>query len=79
MPSHVTHNVKAVMRDFTSKVSYVTVGRATTDDQGRIAIKIDTLPYDLTQWTGWLNLFPRDSQVFRSNTAQSDSDDDVPF
>lgn len=79
MSSNVTHNVKAVVRDSTNKVSYVTVGRATTDDQGRIAIKIDTLPYDLTQWTGWLNLFHRDSQAFRSNPASSGFDDDIPF
>lgn len=60
MASTVTHRVKAVCHDHAGNKTYVLVGRATTDDQGRIAVKIDTLPFNLASWTGWLNLFPVD-------------------
>ena len=60
--SKVTHKVRACIK--TTDIGtqkYVTVGRAITDDQGRISIIINTLPRDMSQWTGWLNLFPLDS------------------
>lgn len=60
MASKVTGVVRAVVIDHAGDTRYVTVGRATTDESGRIAIKIDALPYNPTQWTGWLNIFPLD-------------------
>lgn len=61
MAGRVTHVAKAVVHEPNQdKPRYVLVGRATTDDLGRVSIKIDALPYDLTKWTGWINLFPLD-------------------
>jgi len=39
---------------------YIRVGAAFTDDEGRIVIKIDSLPLPNSNWQGWLNIFPLD-------------------
>lgn len=80
MASRVTHNVKAVCHPHDGKKTYVHVGRATTDDEGRIAVKLDTLPLTGANWLGWLNLFPVDED--RKRTAArvpGEFDDDIPF
>lgn len=78
--------VKAAIRDPAGgKTRYVLVGRAMRDGD-RIAVCLDTLPRDLVNWTGWLNLFPLDApgtadgQFARpSSLPSSDFDDDIPF
>lgn len=81
MAGSVTHTVKAVVkRSGADKSQYVTVGRATTDDQGRISVYLDTLPRDMTQWTGWLNLFPYEDYSRKSSDQSTGQyDDDIPF
>ena len=72
--------VKAAIRDPAGgKTRYVLVGRAMRDGD-RIAVCLDTLPRDLVNWTGWLNLFPLDTQkTHDSNATPPDFDDDIPF
>lgn len=48
-----------------TKKRYVNVGKAFTDDQGRISIKLDSIPVG-PDWSGWLSLYepkPRDGQA----------------
>lgn len=41
------------------KKRYLTVGKAFTDDQGRVSLKIDAMPVS-PEWSGWLSLYPLD-------------------
>jgi hypothetical protein len=80
MAGSVTHTVKAVVkRPGTDKPQYVTVGRATTDDQGRISVYLDTLPRDMANWTGWLNLFPVEPGRPTRAVPDVSDEDDIPF
>jgi len=62
------------------KNKYPRIGLALKDDDGRISIKIDTIPLPGTGWEGWVNIFPKDGdskpRVARPSTF---SDDDIPF
>lgn len=80
MAAKLTHIVKAVIYDpRKDKPSYIQVGRATTDDQGRIAVFIETLPRDMANWRGWLNLFPYDETARPKSAHNPAFDDDIPF
>lgn len=37
---------------------YIPIGRLLTDENGRISLKIDTLPLPSVDWKGWVNFFP---------------------
>lgn len=39
---------------------YVRVGVAFIDDEGRMVIKLDSMPLPTSNWQGWLNIFPLD-------------------
>lgn len=71
------------------KPSYPRVGSAFKDSgDGRISLKIDTMPITGGGWEGWLNIFPRDKGE-RTGTIPptrpskglpfADMDDDIPF
>lgn len=69
------------------KASYYKCGVAFRADDGRMSIKIDTLPIP-GQWTGWLNIFPQQQQgerpplkplPKRAPKPFDDFDDDIPF
>lgn len=70
---------KAYMPNATGKESkYVAVGAVFTDDEGRIVIKIDALPRDMSAWGGWINVFPPEGKS-RKEAAASQNPDDIPF
>lgn len=62
MASKRTHDVSATIGEYTNgagetKKRYTNCGSAFTDDQGRISIKLDTVPVG-PEWSGWLSLYP---------------------
>lgn len=62
-----THDVVATIGEYTDrqtgekKKQYLTVGKAFTDDSGRISIKVAALPVG-PDWSGWLSLYPAESR-----------------
>jgi hypothetical protein len=95
--SQYTHDVVATTGEYTNqsgekKKEYTNVGKAFTDDQGRISIKMKTIPVG-PEWSGWLSLYPakeREPQgapqrpIQRSMppapvSAEFHEDDDIPF
>lgn len=96
--SQYTHDVVATTGEYTNqsgekKKEYTNVGKAFTDDQGRISIKMKTIPVG-PEWSGWLSLYPakeREPQgAAPSRPAQRSmppppavvdlgEDDDIPF
>lgn len=40
-----------------AKAKYPRVGSAFEDSEGRLSVKLDSLPIG-TNWSGWLNIFP---------------------
>ena len=92
-----THDVVATTGEYTNregekKKEYTPVGKAFTDDQGRISIKMKTIPVG-PEWSGWLSLYPakeRDQQYPQQRPVQRSlppaavqtddhEDDDIPF
>ena len=71
------------------KARYIRVGSAFKDEKfGSIFIKLDSLPITVTegqQWTGWLNVFNRESSEQKKTSERKSSgsynydDDDTPF
>ncbi len=61
--SKYTHDVVATTGEYTdrqtgaSKKQYTNVGKAFTDDQGRISLKLTVIPVG-PDWSGWLSLYP---------------------
>lgn len=55
-----THDVVANNGEYTingeKKKRHVRIGKAFTDDQGRISIKLDSIPVG-PDWSGWLSLY----------------------
>ena len=93
--SQYTHDVVATTGEYTNqsgekKKEYTNVGKAFTDDQGRISIKMKTIPVG-PEWSGWLSLYPakeREPQGARpmqrsmppaAVSAEFHEDDDIPF
>jgi len=75
------------------KKRYLNVGKAFTNEQGQISIKLETIPVG-PDWSGWLSLYepkPREAQqappqtqhnVAKANAYQPQDDDDqssIPF
>ena len=69
MASRYTHDVVATTGEYKNnqgetKKRFTNVGCAFTDDQGRVSIKLDSIPVG-PDWSGWLSLYdpkPRDGQ-----------------
>ena len=57
-----THDIVATTGEYTNKAgekkkNYTNVGKAFTDDQGRISMKLTSIPVG-PEWSGWLSLYP---------------------
>jgi hypothetical protein len=58
-----THDVVATVGEYTDretgqkKKRFVNVGAAFTDPDGRVSIKLETVPVG-PDWSGWLSLYP---------------------
>ena len=94
-----THDIVATLGEYkaadgTKKKRYHTCGKAFTNDQGQISLKIDAMPCS-PEWSGWLSLYPVQEQpaarqdprpAQRSmpppppvEDSEADPDDDIPF
>jgi len=72
------------------KKRFVNVGAAFEDDQGRLSIKLETIPVG-PHWSGWISFFPpkeRDAAPVTEHSAAKanayqkqpiDTDEDVAF
>ena len=67
MSTRKTHDIVATVGEYTDrngqpKKRYSKIGAAFTDDQGRISLKLDTVPVS-PDWSGWLSLYePREER-----------------
>lgn len=57
-----THDIVATLGEYTAadgtkKKRYHTCGKAFTNDQGQVSLKLDALPCS-PEWSGWLSLYP---------------------
>jgi hypothetical protein len=57
-----THDIVATLGEYkaadgSKKKRYHTCGKAFTNDQGQISLKLDALPCS-PEWSGWLSLYP---------------------
>lgn len=90
-----THDIVATLGEYkaadgTKKKRYHTCGKAFTNDQGQISLKLDALPCS-PEWSGWLSLYPvqeqtrpdpRPAPAPRAEAPAAnapDEDDDIPF
>jgi len=96
MAAKRTHDVVATVGRYKDqsgeeKKRYVNVGSAFTDEQGRISIKLETVPVT-PDWSGWLSLYPVKDKEQRQERpsnrpparperpeATEPEDDDIPF
>lgn len=94
--ARITHDIVANLGEYTAadgtkKKRYHTCGKAFTDDQGRVSLKIDAMPCS-PEWSGWLSLYPIDREQGTPRQQQpqprqqapapapaDDADDDIPF
>lgn len=76
MASKRTHDVTATIGEYTNaagetKKRYVNCGSAFTDEQGRVSIKLDSVPCS-PDWSGWLSLYEvRDKDGRESDRRQN--------
>lgn len=64
--STYTHDIVATIGEYTTtngekRKRYLTCGKAFTDDQGRISLKLEAIPC-APEWSGWLSLYPADKE-----------------
>lgn len=74
MASKRTHDVVATVGEYKkgdeTKKRYSNVGSLFTDEDGRMSIKLDTVPCS-PDWSGWLSLYPvRDKDDRESDRRQ---------
>lgn len=78
MASKRTHDVTATIGEYTNaagetKKRYVNCGSAFTDEQGRVSIKLDSVPCS-PEWSGWVSLYEvRDKDGRESDRRQNAS------
>lgn len=76
MPSKKTHDVVATVGSYkdaqgAEKKRYVNCGSAFTDENGRVSIKLDTVPVS-PEWSGWLSLYePKEKEGGHPQARQS--------
>lgn len=73
MALSLTHDIVATIGEYTDaqgqkKKRYATCGKAFTDDEGRVSLKIDVVPV-VPGWSGWLSLYPIERDSSRQSTA----------
>lgn len=80
MASKRTHDVAAAVGSYEKngeqKKRYANLGSAFTDEEGRVSIKLDTVPCS-PDWNGWLTLFPIKKR--EGSKPPEPNDDDIPF
>lgn len=69
MASSLTHDIVATVGEYTDaqgqkKKRYATCGKAFTDDEGRVSLKLDVIPV-VPGWSGWLSLYPVEKKEHR--------------
>ena len=71
---------RAPIRIAGQKTKYVTLGPVIKDGE-RLAIYIETLPRDMANWTGWINIFFNEEEEEEETgaTTRKTSDNDIPF
>ena len=62
------------------KTKYVTLGPVIRDGE-RLAVYIESLPRDMANWTGWINIFfdEEGDTGAATRSGNSYSNDDMPF
>ena len=64
-------------RDGNTKVRWINCGAMFKNAEGKVSIKLDSLPVN---FDGWLNLFdPKPRQQPQPQQADDGLDDDIPF
>lgn len=95
--ARITHDIVATLGEYTAadgtkKKRYHTCGKAFSDEQGRISLKLDAMPCS-PEWSGWLSLYPIDREQGAPRQAtqprqqapassappEEADDDDIPF
>lgn len=67
MPSHIKYEAVATIGEYTDrsgekKKRYVNLGKVFEDDQGRLSLKLDTIPIG-PNWSGWVSFYePKERQ-----------------
>ena len=75
MPATRTHDIVASVGEYTDRQSgekkkrYVNCGSAFTDENGRISLKIDTIPVS-PEWSGWFSLYEVDRNQRQGGAGQ---------
>jgi hypothetical protein len=59
------------------KSKYIRIGAAFKDENGRVSLKIDTIPLSQTNWEGWCNVMER--KAFEPPAKPPVEDTDIPF
>lgn len=81
MSNRLTHDLACVVGKYTKdgqeKNRYVNIGKAFTDDEGRISLKLETIPCS-PDWNGWVSLFPVKKRDGQQDRLPDDSPE-VPF
>lgn len=89
--SQYTHDVVATIgtykgADGSDKKNYLNVGKAFTDDQGRLSFKLDAIPVT-PEWSGWFSLYERKERGQQQARSQRPArpaplepeEDDIPY
>jgi hypothetical protein len=76
MASKRTHDVTATVGEYTAangavKKRYVNVGSLFTGDDGRMSIKLESIPVG-QEWSGWLSIFPVKDKDDRESQRRQD-------
>jgi hypothetical protein len=76
MPSKRTHDVTATVGEYTAangavKKRYVNVGSLFTGEDGRMSIKLESVPVG-QEWSGWLSIFPVKDKDDRESQRRQD-------
>lgn len=68
MAAKPTHDLAVKTGEYTDRQTgqvkgrWLRVGTVLRHDDGGTSIKLDAVPVGLPEWTGWINVFPRDQQ-----------------
>ncbi len=78
MPSHIKYEAVATIGEYKdrngeTKKRYVNLGKVFEDDQGRLSLKLDTIPVG-PNWSGWVSFYePKDRQEPGRDRSPGDS------
>ena len=87
MANRRTHDVVATVGNYEKngekKKRFANVGSAFTDEEGRVSIKLDSVPVS-PEWSGWLSLYPIEKSEQRrparpAGNSVTDDPEDIPF